>query len=187
MAKLIVGLGNPGKQYEKTRHNAGFIALDVLLDKFGFTSKTEDFKGILYTSMINNKKVFLLKPQTFMNLSGESLIQVINFYKIDLNDVIVIYDDKDLDIGVTRFRFKGSAGGHNGVKHIFQQLGTQEIQRLKVGIGNPSDGFKILDWVLNKMSSDEINLIKRNIEGISNFLIDFVDGETFVKIMNKYN
>ncbi|WP_338985052.1 aminoacyl-tRNA hydrolase [Spiroplasma endosymbiont of Diplazon laetatorius] len=186
MPKLIVGLGNPGSNYTTTRHNAGFIAIDVLLEKYGVQKETEDFKSQIFFSNIKGEKVLFVKPQTFMNLSGEAVISIMNYYKIDIKDLIVIYDDKDLDIANLRFRDNGSAGGHNGIKNIISHLKTEKFNRLKIGIGAPNQ-YKIVDWVLSKMSSEEINLIKENLSKISGFVEEFILEEDLKKIMNKYN
>ncbi|QHX37073.1 aminoacyl-tRNA hydrolase [Spiroplasma sp. BIUS-1] len=186
MAKLIVGLGNPGSNYLQTRHNAGFIAIDVLLEKYGFQKKTEDFKAEIYFSNIKGEKVLFVKPQTFMNLSGEAVISIMNYYKIEVKDFIVLYDDKDLELSKVRFRDNGSAGGHNGIKNIISHLKTENFNRLKIGIGAPGQ-YKIVDWVLSKMSSEEIDLIKEKIIKIASFVEDFILDENLKKIMNKFN
>jgi PTH1 family peptidyl-tRNA hydrolase len=185
--KLIVGLGNPGKQYEKTRHNIGFIALDVLLDRFSFSKKDEDNNSIVYFSKIGGEKVLFLKPLTFMNLSGQAIIEVMNYYKIAKEDVLIIYDDKDLDVGRFRFRSEGSAGGHNGIKNIIAHLGTEKFNRLRIGVGAPINGIKIIDWVLMKLTENEIKQIKDEVLDKSDFVTDFVSDVAFTNIMNKYN
>lgn len=187
MTKLIIGLGNPGPQYEKTRHNAGFIAIDMLLEVYGFENDSKDFKGIIYTSRIKGQKVIFVKPQTFMNLSGECIIQIMNYFKINIEDTLIIYDDKDLLMGHLRFRSNGSAGGHNGIKNIIQHFKTENFKRLRIGVGSPTPGYKIVDWVLSKMNNNEISIIKNNIKSIANFVIEFIEGVTFTNLMNKYN
>ncbi len=186
MPKLIVGLGNPGKNYLKTRHNAGFIAIDVLLEKYGFQKSAENFNAEIFFSNIKGEKVLFVKPQTFMNLSGEAVISILQYYKIEIKDFIVLYDDKDLELSKTRFRNTGSSGGHNGIKNIISHLKTENFNRLKIGIGNPGN-YKIVDWVLSKMSEDEINLIKNQILNISSFVEEFIFEEDLKKIMNKFN
>ncbi|QEH62402.1 peptidyl-tRNA hydrolase [Spiroplasma chinense] len=187
MPKLIVGLGNPGRQYETTRHNAGFICLDAIMNKFIIQNEKEDFKAKLYFSNINGEKIIFAKPQTFMNLSGEAVVAIMNFYKIKIEDIIVIYDDKDLNIGKLRFREQGSAGGHNGVKNIIKLLGTEKFNRVRVGIDPPAENYKIVDWVLSKMSNQEIGEIENKIVSVANFVNDFASGDDFKKIMNSYN
>ncbi|MCD5380355.1 aminoacyl-tRNA hydrolase [Candidatus Gracilibacteria bacterium] len=154
--KLIVGLGNPGKKYESTRHNAGFIFLDVFKQKhnFGDFIFESKFKAEVSTGRFNGEKALLIKPQTFMNLSGEALQKVASFYKIDLEDWVVIYDDKDMDFGKIRFRETGSAGGHNGIKSLIQYFG-KDFKRIKIGIGYDSN-YEVSDWVLGKFSEEQL-------------------------------
>lgn len=185
--KLIVGLGNPGKQYEKTRHNAGFMALDVLLERYGVQKEDTDRNSQIFFSNINGEKVLFLKPLTFMNLSGQAVSEVMNYYKINKEDVFIIYDDKDLPVGKFRFRDQGSAGGHNGIKNITSHLGTENFKRLKIGVGSPINGIKIIDWVLMKLTDSEIKIIKDEVLDKSDFVKSFVDNESFTNIMNKYN
>ncbi|ARU90878.1 peptidyl-tRNA hydrolase [Spiroplasma clarkii] len=187
MPKLIVGLGNPGKQYEQTRHNAGFIALDTLMDSFAISSQKTAFKAELYFANIKGEKVIFAKPQTYMNLSGEAVLQILAFYKIPISDLVIIYDDKDLPMGKLRFRESGSAGGHNGMKSIIHVLGTQDFKRLRIGVDMPPEHFKIVDWVLSKMSAAEITEIKANINQVKGFVDDFCQNLDFKKIMNNYN
>lgn len=185
--KLIVGLGNPGSQYEKTRHNAGFMAVDVLLERFGIQKEDKDSNSHIFFSNINGEKVLFLKPLTFMNLSGQAVSEVMNYYKIKKEDVFIIYDDKDLPIGKFRFRDKGSAGGHNGIKNIISHLGTEEFNRLKIGVGTPINGIKIIDWVLMKLKDEEIKTIKEEVLSKSDFAVEFANGTSFLNIMNKFN
>ena len=138
---LIVGLGNPGKQYEQTRHNIGFDVIDYMANKYNIDVNREKFKGICGEGFIENKKVILLKPLTYMNLSGESIRELANFYKLEDDEIIVVYDDISLDIGRLRIREKGSAGGHNGIKSIIQNLGGDKFPRVKVGVGQPKDNL----------------------------------------------
>ena len=133
---IIAGLGNPTREYEKTRHNVGFDTIDVLADKLNTSVDEKKFKGLYGRGIIAGEKVILLKPQTFMNLSGESVREAADFYKVDPEHIIVIYDDISLDVGQLRIRKKGSAGGHNGIKNIIAHLGTQEFPRIKVGVGD---------------------------------------------------
>ncbi|AOG61082.1 peptidyl-tRNA hydrolase [Spiroplasma helicoides] len=187
MPKLIVGLGNPGRQYEHTRHNAGFIAIDVLIENYGFQSEKDDFKSKLYFSQINGEKVIFAKPQTYMNLSGQAIIAIMSFYKIQMDELVVIYDDKDIPLGTFRFREQGSAGGHNGIKNIIQLLGTTSFNRIRVGIDPPAPNFKIVDWVLSKFKNEEVEKIKNSVQEFNDFVKDLTNDEDFKKIMNKYN
>lgn len=150
---VIAGLGNPGRKYEKTRHNAGFDTLDIIADRYHIDVSTEKFKALTGTGVIEGQKVLLVKPQTYMNLSGDSLRLVCDFYKIDVEEeLIVIYDDISLEPGQLRIRKKGSAGGHNGMKSIINQLGTQVFKRVKVGVGEKPEGYDLADYVLGRFS-----------------------------------
>jgi len=154
--KLIVGLGNPGKKYEQTRHNFGFFVLDALAEKFSFSFSSQ-FRGE-FAQILNleHDKIFFLKPQTFMNLSGESVASCVHFYKISPSDIFVIFDDLDLPFGRLRVSRSGSAGGHNGIKSLIEHLGTQGFPRLKLGIGQPHHpGQAATDHVLDKFSKEE--------------------------------
>lgn len=159
---LIVGLGNPGREYEKTRHNAGFIAMDFFANKkaIGYVEK---FGGLFNKIRVGDNEVFLLKPLTYMNNSGQSVIQVVNFYKINPSDVVVMHDDMDIPVGDVRYKTKGSAGGHNGIKSIIQHLGTQEFKRVKIGVSKPVEMI-VVDYVLGKFSKEDRKLIDNVIE-----------------------
>ena len=158
---MIVGLGNPGRQYETTRHNAGFICLDLLSEKHGIKITKLKFKSLMGDGRINGRRCLLLKPQTFMNLSGEAVRDAVEFYKIPVENVIVICDDISLDPGKIRIRRKGSAGGQNGMKNIIYHLKSDNFPRIKVGIGaKPNPEYDLADWVLSRFSSKEAKLIK---------------------------
>ena len=151
---MIVGLGNPGKQYESTRHNAGFICLDLLAEKYSISVKKLKFKSLLGEGRIEGKRCLLLKPQTFMNLSGEAVRDAAEFYKIPPENIIVIYDDISLDPGKLRIRRKGSDGGHNGMKNILYHLKSDGFPRIKVGVGaKPNPEYDLADWVLSRFTS----------------------------------
>lgn len=153
---LIAGLGNPGRQYEKTRHNMGFDTIDELIDRHRIPQGGIAHKAMYGKGMIAGEKVLAVKPLTYMNLSGESLREWVNYYKLDPEtEMIVIYDDIDLEPGQIRIRKKGSAGGHNGIKSIIAQLGTQNFYRIKVGVGAKPRGWDLADYVLGRFSSDE--------------------------------
>ena len=147
--KLIVGLGNYGGEYKNTRHNAGFMALDFYAKKNNLSIDKRKFKGLYTETKINDEKVLLLEPQTYMNLSGECVRDFMGYFHIDVKDLLVIYDDMDLDVGVIRLREKGSAGGHNGIKSIIAHLGTQEFPRVKVGVGEKPSRMDLADYVLD--------------------------------------
>lgn len=152
---IIVGLGNPGKKYEHTRHNAGFEVIDILADRMGINVEESKHKGLLGRGMLEGQKVVLVKPQTFMNLSGECVREVADFYKAAEDEIIVIYDDISLDPGQLRIRAKGSAGGHNGIKNIIAQLGTQVFPRVKVGVGEKPRMMDLADYVLSRFSKED--------------------------------
>lgn len=184
--KLIVGLGNPGKQYEHTRHNIGFDVIDALAEKWGTPLEQTKFKGMYATSHHPGGKVILLKPLTYMNLSGECVRPIMDYFDINVEDVIVIYDDLDLDVGKLRLRQKGSAGGHNGIKSLIQHLGTQEFNRIRVGVSRPPAGMKVADYVLSKFSKDDQPVmeeaIMKSVEAIELSLT-----KKFLDVMNTYN
>ena len=152
---IIAGLGNPTREYEKTRHNVGFEVIDVLADMLGTTVEEKKFKGCYGRGIIGGEKVLLLKPQTFMNLSGESIRAASDFYKVDPEHIIVFPDDISLDLGQLRIRKKGSAGGHNGIKNIIAHLGTQEFPRIKVGVGDKPKKMDLADYVLSRFSKED--------------------------------
>ena len=152
---IIAGLGNPTREYEKTRHNVGFDTIDVLADRLNTSVDEKKFKGLYGKGIIAGEKVILLKPQTFMNLSGESVREAADFYKVDPEHIIVIYDDISLDVGQLRIRKKGSAGGHNGIKNIIAHLGTQEFPRIKVGVGDKPKDMDLADYVLGHFSKED--------------------------------
>jgi len=182
--KLIVGLGNVGKEYDLTRHNTGFMALDYFAKENNLSFKLETkLEGFISTGVINGQKVVLLKPTTFMNLSGNSISKVLNFYKIDVKDMLVIHDDLDLAVGTIRFRSHGGAGGHNGLKSIISHVG-ETFNRCKIGIDKTDDA---VSHVLSKFSKDELVSINNAIEKVSYAINDFISEKSFEEIMNKYN
>lgn len=181
---LIVGLGNPGKEYDKTRHNIGFECIDYLSNKYNIELNRIKFKGIYGEGFINNKKVILLKPTTFMNLSGESIREVVNFYKLNPEEVIVIYDDISLEVGRIRIREKGSAGGHNGIKSIIQNLSTDVFPRIKVGVGQPKGD--LVSHVLGRFSKEEEEILKESVEA-STKAIEIIVREDTKEAMNRLN
>lgn len=185
--KLIVGLGNPGKQYEKTRHNVGFLCLDKLQEKYNLTFKFEGaFQADVATTNVGGNKTIFVKPLTYMNLSGEAVGKIAKFYKIEPQDVLVIHDDMDLPFGSLRLREKGSAGGHNGIKNIILHLGTEEFKRIRVGISGHAN-IEAKDYVLGKFSKDELI----GLDLLSNDVADacqmFIDNKPYTIIMGAYN
>ena len=153
---LIVGLGNPGREYEKTRHNAGFRCIDLLAETLGCKIDKLKFQGLYCQTNYNGSKVFLLKPQTYMNLSGRSVLQLSGYFNIPPQRIIVMFDDISLEPGRLRIRANGSAGGHNGIKSIIQEVGSQEFPRVKIGVGaKPNPNYDLADWVLSAFSANE--------------------------------
>ena len=155
-AWLIVGLGNPGKEYERTRHNAGFRAVDLLAEKLGVRIDKPKFQGLYCQTNYNGNKLFLLKPQTYMNLSGRSVLQLSAYFNVPPQRIIVMFDDISLEPGRLRIRADGSAGGHNGIKSIIQEIGSQTFPRVKIGVGaKPNPNYDLADWVLSTFSANE--------------------------------
>lgn len=184
--KLIVGLGNPGREYELTRHNIGFMAIDELAKRWNISLNEQKFKGIFGAGFVNGEKVILLKPLTYMNLSGESIRPLMDYYKIDVEDFVVLYDDLDIPVGKLRLRMKGSAGGHNGVKSTISHLGTQEFQRIRMGIDRPENGMKVVDYVLGRFTSEEIPDVSHSIEKAADACEEWLN-KPFLQIMNTFN
>jgi PTH1 family peptidyl-tRNA hydrolase len=153
--KIIVCLGNYGEKYTDTRHNVGFLFGDYLIDTYHFEKKGKKFKGLLYKGVINTTDVYLIKPHTYMNLSGESVQLITAFYKVPLTDVCVVYDDIDIPFTTSRYRVKGSAGTHNGMKSIIQCLGRNDFHRLRIGIGPVQENRELADFVLSPFSRNE--------------------------------
>ncbi len=184
---MIVGLGNPGKQYEITRHNAGFICLDLLAQKHSISVKKLKFKSLMGEGRIEGKRCLLLKPQTFMNLSGEAVRDAAEFYKIPAENIIVIYDDISLDPGKLRIRRKGSDGGHNGMKNILYHLKSDNFPRIKIGVGaKPNPEYDLADWVLSRFSSAEYKQIKEAADK-SVGAVEYIVGGNIDKAMSDYN
>ena len=184
---LIAGLGNPGRQYEKTRHNMGFDTIDELIDRHRIPQGGIAHKAMYGKGMIAGEKVLAVKPLTYMNLSGESLREWVNYYKLDPEtEMIVIYDDIDLEPGQIRIRKKGSAGGHNGIKSIIAQLGTQNFYRIKVGVGAKPRGWDLADYVLGRFSSDERVAVDKAICDAAD-AVEMILRDGIESAMNHYN
>ena len=183
--KLIVGLGNIGKEYEHTRHNVGFDTIDILSSNLGVTFKEEkNFKGYVAQVNLMGHKAILLKPTTYMNLSGDSISLVMKFYKLDINDLIVISDDLDMAPGKVRFRSKGSAGGHNGLKSIINNLHTEEFKRIKIGISR-DQYIPIVDWVLSRPSKEDQVLLQESYKYVASCLEEYIVSEDDTKLALK--
>lgn len=182
---LIVGIGNVGEEYCNTRHNIGFMMLDYYVKSKNLTFSKEKFNGDYIEEKINDKKVIYLKPKSYVNLTGEVLRKYVNFYKIPIENILIIVDDINLKIGRLRLREKGSSGGHNGLKNIFLHLGTENIKRLRIGVSNDKK-YNMKDYVLSKFTKDDMKILndkkEKIIEIIENFPIC-----NFDKLMNKYN
>ncbi len=191
--KLIIGLGNPGAEYKWTRHNVGFEAIDKFAYDFNINLNKNKFKSIYGEGIIHNEKVLLIKPLTYMNLSGECVRDFFNFYKdLSLNDIIVLCDDINLPLGAIRIRKKGSDGGQNGLKNIIYQLGTEDFPRIRIGIGKKPEGYNLANYVLGKFSKNEdeniINGITLATEALQVFIKDKEKGlENAMNIFNKKN
>lgn len=184
---LIAGLGNPTKQYEHTRHNIGFDTITYLADHYHISMNTKKFQGICGSGYIEGQKVLLLMPQTYMNLSGQSVSEAAAFYKLDpATEVIVIYDDIALEPGNIRVRKKGSAGGHNGIKNIIAHLGTQEFQRIRIGVGEKPKEYDLADYVLGRFSAADRKLVEEAFANAADAVRLMVQGKTD-EAMNLYN
>lgn len=181
---LIVGLGNPGRDYEHTRHNVGFDAVDKLAEKLGVNVSKIKFKGLYGEGFLNGQKIILLKPSTFMNLSGESLIEAVSFFNIPEENIIVIYDDVDIKVGRLRIRPSGSDGGHNGMKNIIYHLQSLNFPRIRIGIGKPKNDM--VNHVLGRFSKDEQEIIDKIIDIAADAAIEIVKNGV-QSSMNKYN
>ncbi len=184
---VIVGLGNPTREYKGTRHNVGFDAIDVIADKHGIAVDTAKHKALCGKGMIQGEKVLLIKPQTFMNLSGESVRAVMDFYKINPEkELIVIYDDINLDVGRLRIRAKGSAGGHNGIKSIISHTGTQNFKRIRIGVGAKPAGMDLADYVLGRFSTSDRKSVEESYANV-NDAVELMIREDINAAMNQYN
>lgn len=183
---IIVGLGNPSREYEATRHNIGFDAITRISDDYRIPLNMKKHKAICGSGFIEGQKVILAQPQTYMNLSGESVRELADFYKVPAENIIIIYDDINLDVGQLRVRAKGSAGGHNGIKSIINHLGTQEFPRIRVGVGNKPDGWDLADYVLGRFPRDEEPVVRFALQRASEACTDLIlKGMEYT--MNQYN
>lgn len=184
---LIVGLGNPGREYEKTRHNVGFEVIDALADKYNISVADRKSRAFCGKGIIGGQKVLLAKPQTYMNLSGESIRSLADYYKIDVEtELLVIFDDVSLDVGQIRIRKKGSAGGHNGIKNIIANLGTDTFERIKVGVGEKPKGYDLADYVLGHFTKAEQELMEEGYQNAISAVERIVQGEIDAA-MNQFN
>ena len=181
--KLIVGLGNPGRKYRDTKHNIGFLCVDAFAtmnkQKFKFDKKCNG-------DVVKTQAYILLKPQTYMNLSGISVQAMTEYYNIDIDDVLIIHDDLDLPLAKLRLRYQGSDGGHKGIRSILSSVGTDKVKRLKFGIGKHPD-IETKDYVLSRFHKSEVKIVKENINQTLNIIQDFIDGVPFIDLMNQNN
>ncbi|MBO1004721.1 aminoacyl-tRNA hydrolase [Pseudogracilibacillus auburnensis] len=184
--KLIVGLGNPGSTYHQTRHNIGFEVIDELAARHNAPLSQTKFNGVYSIIHFNGQKFILLKPLTYMNLSGECIRPIMDYYQIDLEDVLIIYDDLDLPVGRIRLRQKGSAGGHNGIKSTIAHLGTDKFNRIRVGIDRPPAGMPVPNYVLSKFNNSEKEQIEDVIKACADASEDWLD-KPFLEVMNRFN
>lgn len=183
--KLIVGLGNPGKEYERTRHNAGFMAIDKLAEMIDVRFTQKQFNAAIGTAVVKGEKVILMKPETYMNNSGEAVLAAVRYYKIDTQDVLVLHDDLDLPVGKIRIRYQGSSGGQKGLKNIIDLLKTQDIKRIRIGIGKDPI-IPVIDYVLGKIPKEQEEVFDDSLERAAkaaraSLVLSFQD------VMNRYN
>lgn len=186
LMKIIAGLGNPGPKYDKTKHNTGFMTMDHYLDEKGLSLDKDKFEGLWTKQKINGEDVILLEPQTYMNESGRSVSQVANFFKVDPEDILIIQDDMDMPIGKIRIRANGKSGGHNGIKSIIRDLGTEKFNRLKIGIRHPKNAT-VVSWVLTPFNDEQQKLMDDAFDTSVKIIDDFIAGRDSQYLMNKYN
>ncbi|HGA2112178.1 TPA: aminoacyl-tRNA hydrolase [Streptococcus agalactiae] len=188
MVKMIVGLGNPGSKYNDTKHNIGFMVIDRIVKNLDVNfTEDKNFKAEIGSDFINGEKIYFIKPTTFMNNSGIAVKALLTYYNISIKDMIIIYDDLDMEVGKIRFRQKGSAGGHNGIKSIIAHLGTQEFDRIKVGIGRPNGRMTVINHVLGKFDKNDEIMISNTLDKVDNAVKYYLQTNDFQKTMQKYN
>lgn len=186
LMKIIAGLGNPGQKYDKTKHNTGFMTMDHYLDEKDLSLDKDKFEGHWTKQKINGEDVILLEPQTYMNESGRSVSQIANFFKVDPEDILIIQDDMDMPIGKIRIRANGKSGGHNGIKSIIRDLGTEKFNRLKIGIRHPKNAT-VVSWVLTPFNDEQQKLMDDAFDTSVKIIDDFIAGRDSQYLMNKYN
>lgn len=184
--KCIVGLGNPGKKYEKTRHNVGFMVIDELAKRHDWKINKSKFQGLYTMELVADTKIILLKPQTYMNLSGQSVRPLMDFYELSEQDILVVYDDLDLPTGKIRLRQKGGHGGHNGIRSMIDQLGTRNFNRLRIGIDRPAPNHTVIDHVLGRFDQAVEPVVKDSIQKAADACDAWME-KTFQEVMNDYN
>lgn len=176
--KLIVGLGNPGNRYQDTLHNVGFMALDALASRISTDQWSSRFKGLMVRGSYQGSRYILLKPQTYMNVSGESVLACRQFFKVPITDILVVSDDIDRPAGALRYRISGGHGGHNGLRNIIQLFGSNAFHRIKIGIGRPNGRQKVADYVLSKPSAEVSEAIHEAVQQTVDYQLDFIQGQT---------
>ena len=184
--KMIVGLGNIGKKYDETRHNVGFMIVDRFAKQQGIKFDKQKFDALIATTFINNEKILLVKPLTYMNESGRAVRPLMDYFEIPVDNIIVVHDDMDLEVGKLRLRQKGSAGGHNGIKSIIAHLGTQQFKRLKIGIDHPRK-MSVVDWVLSKFNNEQKVAFDSVDEQALDALEYWIKNDDFMQTMNNFN
>ncbi|KIL52515.1 aminoacyl-tRNA hydrolase [Jeotgalibacillus soli] len=184
--KLIVGLGNPGKQYDGTKHNIGFKVIDELATRWNAPLMQSKFNGAFSAIHKNGEKVILLKPLTYMNLSGECIRPMMDYYNMEAEDLVVLYDDLDLPMGSIRLRKKGSAGGHNGIKSTIAHVGTAEFNRIRIGISRPPQGTKVVDYVLSRFSDEDCTMMETVVKKSADACESWLE-KPFLEVMNEFN
>ena len=173
--------------FELTRHNIGFEVVDDILERHQFTLDKQKFKGAYTIERLNGEKVLFIEPMTMMNLSGQAVAPLMDYYNVDVEDLIVLYDDLDLEQGQVRLRQKGSAGGHNGMKSIIKMLGTDQFKRIRIGVGRPTNGMSVPDYVLQKFSKEEMIIMEKVIEHSARAVESFIESSRFDHVMNEFN
>lgn len=187
MMKCIIGLGNPGKKYDNTRHNAGFMVIDELLKRHQWKLNKTKFKGDYTIGQLETEKVMLIKPQTFMNLSGEAVRPLMDYYNIDLENILIIFDDLDLPVGKIRLRQKGGHGGHNGIRSIINHVGSKDFKRIRIGIGRPqTTSLTIIDYVLQSFPKSELEEVMQGVRKAADACEAWIN-KPFDEVMNEYN
>lgn len=188
MTKLIVGLGNPGDKYFETKHNVGFMLVDKMCKKLNITFTADKiFQAEIASTFLNGEKVYFVKPTTFMNESGKAVHALLTYYGLDIDDLLIVYDDLDLEVGKIRLRSKGSAGGHNGIKSIIKHIGTQEFKRVKIGIGRPKNKMSVIHHVLGKFDQDDYITILNTLEKVDKAVNYYLQTSNFDQTMQQYN
>lgn len=184
--KIIVGLGNPGKQYEKTRHNVGFMAIDKIAENLNININKNKFNGLIGEGALDGEKIFLVKPQTFMNLSGNCVQEIAKFYKVQVEDIIVIHDDIDIEFEKIRIRPSGSPGTHNGMRNITDMLQSQKFPRVRIGVGKPKENQELYNFVLSEFDANEMKILEHTINDVADAVVEIIKNG-ILKAMNKFN